>query len=1494
MGSSVIFIDERVADIESLMAGLPDGSEVIRVGTNADGLDQIVASLLGRSGIDAIHIISHGGSGSILLGASAIDIDVLATHAGQLEAIGKSLTESGDILLYGCNLAAGDAGVQFIGRIAQMTAADITASIDPSGSTGLGGDWMLEVTTGPIEAQRVSSPIYSGLLGVNTAPTFVLGDGTLMTAVGTGDDVGYSIALLADGKMAVTGYAIMAEISNFAVFRYNADGSLDSSFDGDGRLVTAIGSSHNYGQSVAIQPDGKMLVAGRVASSIYSDFALLRYNNDGSFDSSFDFDGKVITDFGQIWDSGQVVALQSDGRILVAGTSSGFALARYNSDGSLDSGFDGDGKVVALLGGYGEAFSMAVQADGGIVVGGYSATGANDDFTLVRFNADGTLDTSFDGDGKVTTDFGTVVVQAHGAGNDQIRAMAVDAAGNILTAGSNLNGTTGNYDFAIARYNPDGSLDTSFSLDGMLTTDFGPGSNDVATGIVIQTDGKILVAGYCGNLYTPDFAVARYNADGSLDSGFGTNGRVITSLSANGDFARSLALQPDGKIVVVGSAYNGSNSDFALVRYNPDGSLDVTFDSARQDTLNNSPIFTLRGNPVLLDSSVGIYDAELFAGGNYAGASVTISRHGGASADDVFSAAGNLGMLTEGGSLMLSGVVIGEVVQNSAGTLRVAFNSNATPSRIDSTLSSMGYAYGGSSPPAIVQLDWVFSDNNDGSQGSGGALAAAGATSVQIYVPPAPTISISAASADLSEGDSGTSTFAFAVSRSGDTTVASSVSWDVAGLGLFAADAADFGGAMPGGTVSFAVGETSKTIGVSVTGDVLTEYDEDFVVTLSGPTGATLGTRSAVGTIRSDDAMIAGTSASDALTGTAGNDVLIGREGNDTLDGGSGDDVLLGEFGPTNLNPPSGGVITVIGYGIDDVLYGGGGNDILDGGIGDDVMEGGAGDDTYVVASAGDVVTEATSNGIDTVFSIVSYTLSGNVENLTLMGGTANIGGTGNELDNILTGNSGRNILDGGAGNDTLLGGNDNDHVKGGAGADNLQGGEGDDMFFLASVAEFASGEVIDGGGGINELRYTGDTDATLVLTANVSRIGTIRIVSAGGDWSGTAAINVDAAAAVGNYGYLDIVGNAGDNVLIGNAQASSLYGLHGNDTLVGGAGDDSMNGNDGSDVFLIASGTDHGPNEWIDGEGGVGTPNGNVNEIRFTSATPGDMLVLSSHISNIFRIAIGSAAGDSGGTTDLNLDASALSQGISLEGNAGANRITGSVGADIISGDSGNDTLDGGLGNDTIDGGAGLDAAQYSGNRGDYTIAQSDWYHYTITDNNPADSDDGVDAVFSVEQLQFAGSMESLQTSASWHGFKHRPITPFWAGTEWQVQDSQRDFDGDGKNDLLLHKPDGSVALWLMDGAERIAGAIFEPSTGRTLIDAMTDYNGDGKTDLGWREADDSNSYWLMGSGWGASVAVSSVTPPDTPPTEPPPPPPDVPPPPVIPPPPPPDGWWQ
>ncbi len=394
------------------------------------------------------------------------------------------------------------------------------------------------------------------------------GDGILTTAFSdSDDDLATSIVVQNDGKILAAGFTN----HDLAIARYHNNGSPDNSFDEDGKVTAITGTSHTYPVSMALLSNGKILVA----TSNSSDFVLLRFNTDGLPDNSFDGDGRVTTDLSAYDDYSSCMGLQSNGKIVLGGTSfnsSGrdFALACYNDDGSPDNSFDGDGKLLYYFGtSFDEARGLAIQNDGKILIGGWTGTtdmSNNNDYVLTRYHPNGTLDNSFDGDGKLVATFGT--------GDDRINAIAIQNDGKIVAAGQS--GDAGNYSFALARYNANGSIDNSFDGDGKLTTVLSPSHNYI-TAIAIQSDGKIVAAGFCGTNDGYDFALARYNIDGSLDNSFDGDGKIILSLSPTADVIRSLAIQSDGKIVVSGSTGIGVDVDFATVRFNLNGTLDNSF-----------------------------------------------------------------------------------------------------------------------------------------------------------------------------------------------------------------------------------------------------------------------------------------------------------------------------------------------------------------------------------------------------------------------------------------------------------------------------------------------------------------------------------------------------------------------------------------------------------------------------------------------------------------------------------------------------------------------------------------------------------------------------------------------------------------------------------------------------------------------------------------------------------------------------------------------------
>jgi uncharacterized delta-60 repeat protein len=375
-------------------------------------------------------------------------------------------------------------------------------------------------------------------------------DGIVITPIGSGFDEGRAVALQDDWKIVVAGYSYNGLDYDFALVRYNYDGTLDNAFGQGGIVTTSVDSANDYCYSLVVQPDGKIVAAGYTYNGFNKDFAVMRYNIDGTLDSTFDFDGIAITDFENIEDIGYATAIQSDGKIIVAGTGddSYFALARYNNDGSLDTSFSSDGKA---LGSWGTIYSMAIQEDGKIVVVGLFYHVSNFNIWLNRFNSNGSFDSTF-------------VVPEINYGQEENKsghALALQNDGKIIVAGFRGARWESSGDFALIRINNDGSFDNSFGVQAKVFTDFG--DNEFGRSVAVQADGKIVVVGYNSS---EDLALARYNSDGSLDVNFYKNvgrfGKVNTDLGGD-DFAYSVAVQKDGKIVVAGA----TNGDFAVARY---------------------------------------------------------------------------------------------------------------------------------------------------------------------------------------------------------------------------------------------------------------------------------------------------------------------------------------------------------------------------------------------------------------------------------------------------------------------------------------------------------------------------------------------------------------------------------------------------------------------------------------------------------------------------------------------------------------------------------------------------------------------------------------------------------------------------------------------------------------------------------------------------------------------------------------------------------------
>ena len=440
----------------------------------------------------------------------------------------------------------------------------------------------LSLNTIALSAAALMSLLLLGTQSASAAPggldTTFGSNGKVKTDFNRNNDLAYGMALQSDGKVIVAGISfagISAEGGDFAVARYNTNGTLDTSFGVGGKVTTDFGLTETA-SSVVVQSDGKIIVAGGtypIFPSADGQFALARYNSNGSLDTSFGDNGLVRTTFSSSGCYASALALQPDGKIIAAGTNyidfssnSDFAVARYNSNGTLDTSFGTSGLVSTEFNGMLDAASsVLIQSDGKIVaVGSASSSATFYDFALVRYLSNGRLDTTFGTAGKVSTDFG-------GANLDIAYAGALQPDGKIVAAGTTSDRSGSKTPFAVARYNSNGTLDTSFSSDGRTSVDFG-GYFQAVYQVLIQPDGKIVAAGYPNSEGSDsDFLLARLNSNGSVDTTFGAAGKVRTSFGDLNGGANAAVLQPDGKIVAAGfqATQTQKGVEIVMARYLP-------------------------------------------------------------------------------------------------------------------------------------------------------------------------------------------------------------------------------------------------------------------------------------------------------------------------------------------------------------------------------------------------------------------------------------------------------------------------------------------------------------------------------------------------------------------------------------------------------------------------------------------------------------------------------------------------------------------------------------------------------------------------------------------------------------------------------------------------------------------------------------------------------------------------------------------------------------
>ncbi|MFE5711448.1 calcium-binding protein [Streptomyces sp. NPDC056501] len=524
----------------------------------------------------------------------------------------------------------------------------------------------------------------------------------------------------------------------------------------------------------------------------------------------------------------------------------GIALA---APGDLDPGFDGDGRVTTDFGGFDQAGGVVVQvADSKIIAAG--PAGGN--FALARYNADGSLDTTFDTDGKVTTDFG---------GADEAFGVAVQADNKIVAAGRSDTGGTN--DFALARYNPtDGSLDTTFDTDGRVITNFG-GNSDQADELAVQADGRIVAAGGSDAGGNPNFALARFNpTDGSLDTTFDTDGRVTTDF-VGVDAATSLAVQSDGNIVAAGRSNTAGTVDFALARYNAtDGTLDTTFHADGRVTTDFGGFDSAAGVAVQPDGKIIAAGARSASGNT----DFALARYqGGQEVEADLS-------VTKSGPATVS---LGDQASYTVTVTNTSTTDTATGVTMTDTLTGPGQLL--SAEP---------------SQGTCTTTAT----------------SATCALATLAPNTSATVTIMVEPTATGTLTDTATV------------DAAETD-PEPGNDTDSAATTVNNAHGCTILG---TGSANNLVGTSGNDVICSFGGNDNISTGNGNDSVYAG-SENDMISGGNGNDILNGGPGNDMISGGNGTDTLNGEAG-------------------DDTLSGGNGADVLNGGPGNDMCSAGPGD----------------------------------------------------------------------------------------------------------------------------------------------------------------------------------------------------------------------------------------------------------------------------------------------------------------------------------------------------------------------------------------------------------------------------------------------------------------------------------------------------------------------------------------------------------------------
>jgi uncharacterized delta-60 repeat protein len=990
--------------------------------------------------------------------------------------------------------------------------------------------------------------------------TFGVG-GTTFLKLKSGNSSG-----IADMDLAPGGKVVLAgstDAGEFTVARLTAAGRLDTAFGGDGIATADFGPGREVSlRGVAVLDDGRVVAGGTVSIPpdpiVNTDVLVARFTEAGGLDPAFDGDGWVRAG-GSGWETASGVAVDASDRVYVAGENpDGPAVWRFTASGAADTSFGGDGVATLPAPAQHWRFDNLALAPGGKVVASGSISGpAGVDVLVARFTAGGLVDSTFNTTGFVQTDF----YKDH----DRALGVAVAPGGKVVAAGEVTAGTISGTIMvgdAVVRYNDDGTPDSSFGNGGKSAVTF-EGARRSVSSVIVQPDRKIVVGGTTVTGPRHDFFVARYNPDGTLDPTFERDGRAVTDFgNGRADGVSRLLLQPDGKIVAVGMSIAGQDRDIALARYNPDGSLDAAFGQGGRVVTNFGT-----------EDLVG--DVAAYPGGRIVvGSENRVVRYTSSGAlDTTFAGDGSLEVNTTGGTVKTILVQGDKLLVDR--TVRVErYHADGSPDR---TFAS---------PELPPGTETNGEDDEDAySYITRMRLAPDGDVIVlghlHEHVEETERITLWRLNPD--------GTIDAAWGRNGQVVTYLDYLYDLYETGLavqpdgkvvVTANGEDyyFAGERIGVVLRYdADGSTDEMFGQDGVAHVRNDLRLNSVALDPAGDVVAAGTfniwpQNGWGLVRIDGTGTEGSARHDRSTGVV---TVLGEAGDDNITLNVSRGRLFVNFNGTPYSFPLTSVRRVLVYGRhgNDTIRiatpvpglrvsGGDGDDVLRGGPGGESLDGGDGNDTVDGGLGADTL--GGGGGSDTL----DYR-SRTRPLLVRQWGASGEAGEGDSIS------GGFERIYGGSGDDHIslqygvqgaaYGGAGNDTLAGSTGADALWGEAGDDLLLTSYGADY-----FRGGDGNDTVDYAGGNAVVVTIDGKPDD----GYVYQGGTSEGDN-VNTDVENVVGS-GYADhVTGSSANNRLEGGGGNDTLLGLAGDDTLLGGAGDDVLADTQGNNTLDGGADTD-------------------------------------------------------------------------------------------------------------------------------------------------------------------------------------------------------------------------------------------------------------------------------------------------------------------------------